>query len=107
MERLFVLRTLSRTQQATKICGDLPETTALLLLTRGQLFLSEATIVYNIRPCPKRCLLMPLTRVVAGTKSTTLQLRGRRGQFPRNHWRSTKQYAVCAEGFAFFYAHLN
>ena len=31
MERLFVLKTLSRTQRATKvkkICGDLPETTA-------------------------------------------------------------------------------
>ena len=27
MERLFVLKTLSRTQRAKNICGDLPETT--------------------------------------------------------------------------------
>ena len=50
MERLFVLKTLSRTQRATKICGDLPETTAFKsyaanqycdLPGRGQLSLSE------------------------------------------------------------------
>ena len=42
------------------------------------------TIVNNIRPCPKRCLPMPLARVVARTESTTLQLHARRGQFPRS-----------------------
>ena len=54
------------------------------------------TIVNNIRPCLKRCLLMPLTCVVARTESTTLQLYARLGHFPRTHWHSTKQYAVCS-----------
>ena len=50
MKRLFVLKTLSHTQRATKMCGDLPETTAFKsyaanqycdLPGRGQLSLSE------------------------------------------------------------------
>ena len=107
MERLFVLKTLSHTQRATKICGDLPETTAFKsyatnqycdLPGRGQLSLSEVpeypTIVNNIQPCPKRCLLMPLTRVVARTESTTLHLHARRGQFPRTRIDTVK--AVCS-----------
>ena len=68
MERLFVLKTLSRTQRATKICGDLPETTAFKSYAANQYsdlpavsFQRSArgypTIVNNIRPCPKRCLL--------------------------------------------------
>ena len=36
MERLFVLKTLSHTQWATKICGDLPETTAFKSYTANQ-----------------------------------------------------------------------
>ena len=99
-ERLFVL--------------DLPENTAFKSYAANQYFDLPAvsffqqsargypTIVYNIRPCPKRCLLMPLPRVVERTESTTLQLHARRGQFPRTHWHSTKQYAVRAEGFALF-----
>ena len=116
MERLFVLKTLSHTQRATNICGDLPETTAFKsyaanqycdLPGRGQLSVSkvpEGTIVNNIRHCPKRCLLMPLTRVVARTESTTLQLHARRGQFPRTRIdtvQSSMQYnIICAKGFA-------
>ena len=60
------------------------------------------TIINNIRPCPKRCLLMPLTRVVARTESTTLQLHARRGQFSRTRIdtvQSSMQY-ICAEGVA-------
>ena len=60
------------------------------------------TIVNNIRPCPKRCLLMPLTRVVVRTESTTLQLHARE-VWPISahaHWHNTKQYAVYTEGFA-------
>ena len=101
MERLFVLKTLSGTQRATKICGNLPETTAFKSnaanqysdLPRSAFSQRSPTIVDNIRPCPKRCLLMPLTRVVARTESTTLptrevvwryaRLHARCGQFPR------------------------
>ena len=82
-----------------KICGDLPETTVLksyaakherksqLLInrpTRGQLSPLDAqrsvrgnpTIVNDILPCPKRCLLMPPAHVGARTESTTRQARG-------------------------------
>ena len=99
MECLFVLKPLSRTQRATKICGDLPETTPLTTAFKSyatnqfptyprSAFSQRSgrgypTIVDNIRPCPKRCLLMPLARVVARTESTTLQLHVRRSQFPR------------------------
>ena len=42
------------------------------------------TIVNNIQPCPKLCLLMPLARVGARTDSTTsYSYNARRGQFPR------------------------
>ena len=114
MERLFVLKTLSRTQRATKICGDLPETTVFRSYATDQYSdyprsafsersaIGYPTIVNNIRPCPKRCLLMPLTRVVARTESTTLQLHARRGQFPHTRIgtvQSSMQYA-CTEGFA-------
>ena len=42
------------------------------------------TIVNNIQPCPKRCLLMPLVRVGVRTVSTTsYSYNTGRGQFPR------------------------
>ena len=90
-----------------KICGDFPETTAfksyaakherksqllIFRLTRGQLSPLDArrsargyqTIVNNIQPCPKRCLLMPLVRVGVRTDSTTrYSYNAGRGQFPR------------------------
>ena len=72
-----------------KICGDLPETTAfksyaakheqlLFRLTRGQLSPLDTqrsarghpTIVNNIQPCPKQCLLMPLAHNGARTENT-------------------------------------
>ena len=59
--------------------------------TRGYL-----TIVNNIQPCPKLCLLMPLARVGARTDSTTRLLysyNARRGQLPRTYTVSTKEYA--------------
>ena len=43
MERLFVLKTLSGTQRATKICGDLPETTAFKSYAANQY--SDLTVV--------------------------------------------------------------
>ena len=103
MERLFVLKnavTYSAGNEGQKICGDLPETTAFksyaakhegrsqyanfFRLTLGQLSppytqqntRGYQTIVNNIQPCPKRCLLMPLACVGARTDSTTrLRLR--------------------------------
>ena len=89
------------------ICGDLPETTAFKSYapkherksqyanyshTSGQLSPLDTqrttrgypTIVNNIQPCPKRCLLMPLGRVAARTNGTTrYSYDARRGQFPR------------------------
>ena len=90
-ERLFVLKTLSHTQRATKvkkfvaIClkllrsrvmpRNMSEKANMLLfrLTRGQLSPHDTqrsargyqTIVNNIQPCPKRCLLMLLAGVGA------------------------------------------
>ena len=83
MERLFVLKMLSRTQQATKFCGDSPETTA---------FKSYAANQYSDLPAVSF-------------------LSAKRQRVPKDFQQySTKQYAVCAEGFAlhsFFYVHLN
>ena len=89
LKRLFILKTLSHTQRATKvkkICGDFPETTAFksyavkqerrsqyanysdlpavsfLRLTHSEASEGYPTIVNNIQPCPKLCLLMPLAR---------------------------------------------
>ena len=86
------------------MCGDLPETTAFksyaaklerksqyanysdlpgvsfLRLTHSEASEGYPTIINNIQPCPKLCLLMPLARVGARTDSTTrLQLHARRG----------------------------
>ena len=55
--------------------------------------------IVNTQPCPKRCLLMPLTspRVGARTDSTTrYSNNARRGQFPRTRI----GIVLCAEGFA-------
>ena len=90
-ERLFVLKTLSRTQRATKvktfvgiclkllrsrviprnICeksqyaifSDLPAV-SFLRLTYSEAPRGYPTIVNNIQPCLKQCLLLPLARVV-------------------------------------------
>ena len=88
-EHLFVLKTLSRTQWATKvknvvgICLKrlrsrvIPRNMSekanckFFRLTRGQLSPLDIqksargypTIVNNIQPCPKRCLLLPLSGV--------------------------------------------
>ena len=95
-ERLFVLKTLSRTQRATKvktfvgIClkrlrsrvmpRNMSEKSIMLIIPtyRCQLSLLDTqrrergypTIVNNIQPCPKLCLMMPLARVGARTDST-------------------------------------
>ena len=61
----------------------------------------DPTTVNNIQPCPKRCVLMPLARIGAGTDSTTRS--ANRGAWPISahaHWHSTRLHAVCAEGFA-------
>ena len=82
--------TYSAGNEGQKICGDLPETTAFKSYAAkherksqyancGQLSPLDtqrsargySTIVNNIQPCPKRCLLLPLARVGAKTDSTT------------------------------------
>ena len=124
MERLFVLKTLSRIQRATKvkkivgIClkrlrsGVVPrnmsEKANMLIIPtyRGQLSPLDTqrsargypTIVNNIQPCPKRCLLMPLARVGARADSThALQLQ--REAWPISahaHWhRSKTRCKIC------------
>ena len=109
-ERLFVLKTLSRTQRATKvkkfvgIClkrlrsrvmpRNMSEKANMLIIPTYRCQLSPLdtqrrasgypTIVNNIQPCPKLCLLMPLARVGARTDSTTRNnYNARRGQLPR------------------------
>ena len=109
-ERLFVLKTLSRTQRATKvkkfvgIClkrlrsrvmpRNMSEKANMLIIPTYRCQLSPLdtqrrargypTIVNNIQPCPKLCLLMPLARVGARTDSTTsYNYNARRGQLPR------------------------
>ena len=129
-ERLFVLKTLSRTQRATKvkefvaIClkllrsrvmpRNMSEKANMLIfrLTRGQFSPLDIqrsargcpTIVNNIQPCPKRCLLMLLARVGARTESTTsYSYNTGRGQFQRTRIGIVHKthYAVCAEGLHF------
>ena len=129
-ERLFVLKTLSCTQRATKvkkfvaICLKLLRSRVMtrnvskkanmliFRLTRGQLSplgtqLSARgcpTIVNNIQPCPKRCLLMLLARVGARTECTTrYSYNTGRGQFPRTRIgiMHKTHNAVCAEGLHF------
>ena len=70
------------------------------------------TIVNNIQPCPKLCLLMPLARVGARTDSTTsYSYNTRRGQLPRTRIdivrRTRARHAVCAEGLHFSVFHLH
>ena len=109
-ERQFVLKTLSGTQRATKIYGDLPKTTVfksyaaikysdLPAVSFQRSARGYPTIVNNIRPCPKRCPLTPLTHVVARTESATREAWPISAHAP---WHSTQQYGVyvCAEGFA-------
>ena len=129
MERPFVLKTLSRTQRATKvekfvgIClkrlrsrvmpRNRSEKANMLIIPtyRCQLSLLDTqrrargypTIVNNIQPCLKLCLLMPLARVGARTDSTTsYSYNARRGQLPRTRIgivrRTGARHAVCAEG---------
>ena len=107
----------ARTQRATKICGVCQKRLRSRVMPRTNIatyprsaFSQRSarwypTIVYNIRPCPKRCPLIPLTRVVARTESTTLQLQARRGQYSRTHWhsiQSSMQYAPRVWHFILF-----
>ena len=98
LKRLFVLKTLSHTQRATKvkkivgIClkptafksyaakqerrsqyanyCDLPAV-SFLRLTHSEASEGYPTIVNNIQLCPKLCLLMPVARVGARTDSNS------------------------------------
>ena len=119
LKRLFVLKTLSHTQQAKKvktfvgICLKplhlrvMPRNRSerannyanVFRLTRCQLSPFDTqrstrgylTIVNNIQPCPKLCLLMPLARVGARIDST-LRLQLQCVAWPISahvHWRST------------------
>ena len=128
-ERLFILKMLSRTQRATKvkkfvgIClkrlrsrvmpRNMSEKANMLIIPTYRCQLSPLdtqrrargypTIVNNIQPCPKLCLLMPLARVGARTDSTSYN--ARRGQFPRTRIgivrRTRARHAECAEGLHF------
>ena len=109
-EHLFVLKSLSRTQRATKVkkfvgiclkrlCSrimprNMSEKANMLIIPTYRCQLSPLdtqrrtrgypTIINNIQPCPKLCLLMPLARVGARTDSTTsYSYNARRGQLPR------------------------
>ena len=129
-QRLFVLKTPSYTQRATKvkkivgIClkrlrsrvmpRNMSEKANMLIirLTRCQLSpldtqrraIGYPTIVNNIQPCPKLCLLMPLARVGARTDSTTrYSYNARRGQLPRMRIgviRRTSKTCSMRRGFA-------
>ena len=131
-EHLFILKTLSRTQRATKvktfvgIClkllgsrvmpRNMSEKANMLIIPTYQCQLSPLdtqrrargypTIVNNIKPCPKLCLLMLLARVGARTDSTTSYgYNARCGQLPRTRIgivrRTRARHAVCAEGLHF------
>ena len=128
LERLLVLKTLSRTQWATKvkkICGDLPETTefksyaakqerrsqyanysdlpavSFLRLTQREASQGYPTIVNNIQPCPKLCLPMPLAYVGARTDGTSYT--ATREAWPISahaHWRSRQDMLYLRRGFS-------
>ena len=132
-ERLFVLKTLSRTQRATKvkkfvgIClkrlrsrvmpRNMSEKANMLIIPTYRYQLSPLdtqrrarrypTIVNNIQPCPKLCLLMPLARAEARelTAPRVYSYNARRGQLPRTRIgivrRIRARHAVCAEGLHF------
>ena len=133
-ERLFVLKTLSRTQRATKvkkfvgIClkrlrsrvmpRNMSEKANMLIIPTYRCQLSPLDTamgrgypngVNNIQPCPKLCLLMPLAHVGAKTDSTT-SYNARRGQLPRTRIGivrgSRARHAVCAEGLHFSAFHI-
>ena len=136
-ERLFVLKPLSRTQRATKvkkfvgIClkrlrsrvmpRNMSEKANMQIIPTYRCQLSPLdtqrrarwypTIVNNIQPCPKLCLLMPLARVGTRTDSTTsYSYDARRGQLPRTRIgivrRTRARHAVCAEGLHLSAFHL-
>ena len=121
--------TYSAGNEGQKLCGDLPETTVfksyaakhkrkanmLIIptyrcqcspLDRQRRARGYPTIVNNIQPCPKLCILMPLARVGARTDSTTsYSYNARRGQLPHTRVgivrRTQAKHAVCAEGLHF------
>ena len=124
-EHLFVLKTLSRTQRATKvkkfvgIClkrlrsrvmpRNMSEKANMLIVPTYRCQLSPLdtqrrargypTIVNNIQPCPKLYLLMPLARVGARTDSTTSYRATTRGAWPTSahaHWHSTQDSSKTA-----------
>ena len=111
--------------EGQKICGDLPETTAFksyaakqerrsqypncsdlpavsfLRLTHSEASEGYPTIVNNIQPCPKLCLLMPLAYVGARTDSTSYT--ATREAWPISahaHWRSRQDMLYLRRGFS-------
>ena len=112
-------------KEGQKICGDLPETTAFksyaakqerrsqyanysdlpavsfLRLTHSETSEGYPTIVNNIQPCQKLCLLMPLARVGARTDST--RYTATREAWPISmhaHWRSRQDMLYLRRGFS-------
>ena len=99
-ERLFALKTLSRTQRATKVKKfvgiflkrlhsrvmprNMSEKANMLIIPTYRCQLSPLdtqrrargypTIVNNIQPCPKLCLLMPLARVGVGARTDSTKV---------------------------------
>ena len=111
--------------EGQNICGDLPETTAFksyaakqerrsqyanysdlpavsfLRLTHSEASEGYPTIVNNIQPCPKLCLLMPLAYVGARTDSTSYT--ATREAWPISahaHWRSRQDMLYLRRGFS-------
>ena len=127
-EPLFVLKTLSRIQRATKvkifvgIClkrlhsrvmpRNMSEKANMLIIqtysrsafSAGHTAKRQVTqrLSTTFSLCPKRYLLMPLARVGARTDSSTTRS-ANRGTWlisAHAHWHSARLNAVCAEGFA-------
>ena len=139
MERLFILKTLSHTQRATKVkifvgiclkrlCSrvmprNMSKKANMLIIPIYRCQLSPLdtqrrargypTIVNNIQPCPKLCLLMPLARVGVRTDSTTsYSYNTRRGQLPCMrigivYMQDSTIHAVRTEGLHFSAFHLS
>ena len=111
--------------EGQKICGDLPETTAFksyaakqerrsqyanysdlpavsfLRLTHSEASEGYPTIVNNIQPCPKLCLLIPLARFGARTDSTRYTATREAWSISAHaHWRSTQDMPYLRRGFS-------
>ena len=94
---------LLKTEEATASSASMLATPLLFRLTHSEASEGYPTIVNNIQPCPKLCLLMPLARVGARTDSTTHLQLATLGAWPISahaHWRSTQDLLYLRRGFS-------